>query len=209
MSAATRPGALIAFEGGEGTGKSTQAARLADRIDAQLTREPGGTLLGERIRELVLDPSHGPVDPRTEALLMAAARAQHVAEVIEPALAEGRTVVTDRYIGSTLAYQGHGHGLDIDELARLSAWATAGRPADLVLLLVAPPRVTAARLRRPTDRLERLGGGFHKRVAEGFVALAEADRARWRIVDGSGTIEEVADRVWEVYDLWLAARSDD
>jgi len=208
VSAPPRPGVLIAFEGGEGAGKSTQAARLAEQIDAQLTREPGGTQLGERVRDLVLDPAHGPVDPRAEALLMAAARAQHVAEVIEPALAEGRTVVTDRYIGSSLAYQGHGHGLDVDELARLSAWATAGRRADLVLLLVAPARVTSARLRRPTDRLERLGGGFHKRVADGFVALAEADRARWRVIDGVGSVDEVAERVWTAYDLWLTARAD-
>lgn len=209
MSAAPKRGVLIAFEGGEGTGKSTQAARLADRLDAQLTREPGGTLLGEHIRELVLDPSHGTVDPRAEALLMAAARAQHVAEVIEPVLAEGRTVITDRYIGSSLAYQGYGHGLDLAELAGLSAWATSQRRADLVLLLVAPPRVTSARLRRPADRLERLGGGFHKRVAAGFLKLAEADRSRWRVIDGAGSIDEVADRVWEVYELWMAARTDD
>lgn len=208
MSGPERTGALIAFEGGEGTGKSTQAARFAERIDALLTREPGGTLLGERVRTLVLDHALGPVDPRAEALLMAAARAQHVAEVIEPTLAEGRTVVTDRYIGSSLAYQGHGHGLDVDELAQLSAWATAGRPADLVVLLVAPPRVTAQRLRRPADRLERLGSGFHKRVADGFEALAAADRAHWRVVDGTGTVDEVADRVWDVYELWMAARAD-
>lgn len=197
-----RGASLISFEGGEGTGKSTQAARLAERIGALITREPGGTLLGERVRSLVLDPALGRVDARAEALLMAAARAQHVAEVIEPALAAGTSVVTDRYIGSSLAYQGYGHGLDVDALATLSRWATAERGADLVILLVAPPKVTAARLRRPTDRLERLGGDFHKRVADGFVALANADPERWRVVDGTGTIAEVSERVWAAYETW-------
>jgi len=202
--AATESARLIAFEGGEGTGKSTQAARLAERLEARLTREPGGTMLGERVRSLVLDPALGRVDARAEALLMAAARAQHVAEVIEPALAAGTPVVTDRYIGSSLAYQGYGHGLDVEALAGLSRWATADRAADLVILLVAPPRVTAGRLRRPTDRLERLGNEFHTRVAEGFLALAAADPARWRVVDGTGTIAQVGERVWAAYEAWVA-----
>ncbi|HVE93509.1 MAG TPA: dTMP kinase [Acidimicrobiales bacterium] len=199
---------LIAFEGGEGTGKSTQAARFAERIGALLTREPGGTLLGERVRSLVLDPALGRVDARAEALLMAAARAQHVAEVIEPALAAGTSVVTDRYIGSSLAYQGYGHGLGVEALTTLSAWATADCAADLVILLVAPPRITAGRLRRPTDRLEQLGKDFHKRVAEGFLELAKTDPARWRVVDGTGTIAEVSERVWAAYEMWAKGSTD-
>jgi dTMP kinase len=197
---------LIAFEGGEGSGKSTQAARLAERVGAVLTREPGGTPLGEKIRAVVLDPSSGKVDPRTEALLMAAARAQHVAEVIEPALERGDTVVTDRYIGSSLAYQGHGHGLSVEELVQLSHWATDGRPADVVVLLTVPAEVAEDRLRRPTDRMERLGKKFHRRVNDGFAKLAADNPDHWLVIDGVGTIEEVASRVNEAYDTWSAAQ---
>ena len=194
---------LIAFEGGEGSGKSTQAARLAERLGARLTREPGGTPLGEKIRSVVLDPSSGAVDPRTEALLMAAARAQHVAEVIEPALARGETVVTDRYIGSSLAYQGHGHGLSVEELVQLSHWATDDRPADVYVLLTVPPEVAEERMRRPADRMERLGKKFHRRVNEGFLALAESNRAHWLVIDGVGSIDAVAARVNDAYDAWV------
>ncbi|HUR78446.1 MAG TPA: dTMP kinase [Acidimicrobiales bacterium] len=197
---------LIAFEGGEGSGKSTQAARLAERLGARLTREPGGTPLGERIRAVVLDPANGPVDPRAEALLMAAARAQHVADVIEPALVRGETVVTDRYIGSSLAYQGHGHGLSVDELVQLSHWATDGRPADLVVLLTVPAEVAAERLRRPTDRMERLGKKFHRRVNDGFGALAAQDPDHWLVIDGVGPIDDVAARVNAAYDRWVAGQ---
>jgi dTMP kinase len=197
---------LIAFEGGEGSGKSTQAARLAERLGALLTREPGGTPLGERIRAVVLDPANGSVDPRAEALLMAAARAQHVADVIEPALERGETVVTDRYIGSSLAYQGHGHGLSVDELVQLSHWATDDRPADLVVLLVVPAEVADERLRRPTDRMERLGKKFHRRVNEGFMKLAAENPDHWLVVDGVGTIDEVAARVDKAYDAWIGAQ---
>jgi dTMP kinase len=195
---------LFAFEGGEGSGKSTQAARLAERLGALLTREPGGTPLGERVRGVVLDPSMGKVDPRAEAMLMAAARAQHVAQVIEPALSRDETVVTDRYIGSSLAYQGFGHGLDVDELEGLSAWATNGRFADLNVLLQVPADVSAERLRRPIDRMEQLGKKFHRRVNDGFAALAARDPQRWVVVDGVGTIDEVAERVNDAYDKWIA-----
>jgi dTMP kinase len=197
---------LIAFEGGEGCGKSTQAARLAKRLGAVLTREPGGTQLGERIRALVLDPSAGAVDPRAEAMLMAAARAQHVAEVIAPALERGDSVVTDRYVASSLAYQGFGHGLDVDELTMLSQWATGGRAADVNVLLLVSDDVAAARLQRPTDRMERLGKKFHRRVTQGFVALAETDALRWIVVDGVGTIDEVEARVNAAFDTWVAAQ---
>lgn len=197
-------GRLIAFEGGEGSGKSTQAARLAVRLGAVLTREPGGTPLGERVRAVVLDPSVGVVNPRAEALLMAAARAQHVAEVIDPALQRGDTVISDRYIGSSLAYQGFGHGLDVEELERLSAWATGGRAADVVVLLHVPAAVSAERLRRPIDRMEQLGKKFHKRVNEGFAALAARDPQRWLVVDGVGSIDAVQERVNDAYDKWLA-----
>lgn len=197
-------GRLIAFEGGEGCGKSTQAARLAARLDALLTREPGGTPLGERVRSVVLDPASGKVDARAEALLMAAARAQHVAEVIAPALARGQHVVTDRYIGSSLAYQGYGHGLDVAELTKLSEWATNGQFADVVVLLTVSPEIAEQRMQRPIDRMERLGKKFHRRVAEGFAALAAADSNRWLVVDGAGTIDAVAERVNAAFDTWIA-----
>ena len=191
-------GVLVALEGGEGSGKSTQAARLAARLGAVLTREPGGTALGERVRSLLLDPGGVPIAPRAEALLMAAARAQHVTEVIAPALAEGRTVVTDRYIGSSLAYQGHGHGLPVAEVEALSAFAVAGAIADVVVLLRVPEEVARARLTGTPDRLESLDAAFHRRVAEGFDACAASDTVRWLVVDGVGPPDEVAARIWDV-----------
>jgi len=195
---------LVALEGGEGSGKSTQAARLAARMGAVLTREPGGTELGERVRSLLLDPDGVPIGARTEALLMAAARAQHVEEVILPALQAGRTVVTDRYIGSSLAYQGHGHRLDLAAVASLSAFAVAGAVADLVVLLAVPPAMARARLTGRPDRLEALGTDFHRRVATGFVELAAAEPGRWVVVDGTGDAAEVEGRVWSA----VAARLD-
>jgi dTMP kinase len=183
---------LIVFEGGEGSGKSTQAARLARRLGAVLTREPGGTEIGLRIRSLVLDEAVGAVlDARAEALLMAADRAQHVAEVIRPALARGDDVVSDRFTGSTLAYQGFARGLPVDELAWVSSWATGGLEPDVVILLDVPASVAATRMKPEADRMESAGDDFHRRVAEGYLALAAADPARWRVVDGSGAVEEV------------------
>ena len=187
---------LIVFEGGEGTGKSTQAALLASRLGAVLTREPGGTAVGARIRAMVLDAGlTSPLDSRAEALLMAADRAQHVAEVIRPALARGQDVVSDRFVGSTLAYQGFARGLDVDELAGISAWATGGVSADVVILLDVDPAVAEGRRCGAPDRLEAAGDEFHRKVGEGYRALAAADPERWVVVDGSGTVEEVAARV--------------
>ena len=180
-------GRFIAFEGGEASGKSTQATRLAARLDAVLTREPGGTPIGEQIRALLLDPA-GDVEARTEALLMAAARAQHVHDVIEPALAAGRHVVTDRFTASSLAYQGYGRGLPLDEVRALSAFATAGLEPDLYVLLDVPPDVAAARRSREHDRMESAGAAFHQRVRDAFLALADE---RWLVVDGTLPADEV------------------
>lgn len=190
-------GRFIVFEGGEATGKSTQAARLATARGAVLTREPGGTATGERVRALLLDPSFPSLDPRAEVLLLLAARAQHVVEIIRPALEAGRDVVCDRFAGSTVAYQGYGRGLDPDQLARLSAWASAGIEPDRVVLLRADPGVVAPRLagRGRGDRMEAEGESFFARVEEGFAALAAADPQHWRVVDGAGTVDEVAERV--------------
>ena len=190
-------GRLVVFEGGEGCGKSTQAARLASRLDAVLTREPGGTQMGERLRELVLDPASDDLDARTEALLMAAARAQHVAAVVAPALRAGRHVVSDRFTDSSLAYQGYGRGLPVSELRELSLFATAGLEPDVVVLLDLPAAEAALRRGPDTDRLEAAGEAFHRRVGEGFAALAAADPDRWVVVDASGDADVVAGRVWD------------
>jgi dTMP kinase len=190
-------GRLVALEGGEGSGKSTQAARLAERLGAVLTREPGGTPAGERIRALLLDPATAGLSARAEALLMAAARAQHVTEVIRPALDAGRHVVTDRWVGSSLAYQGRGRGLAEADVAAVSAFAVDGVEADVVVLLDVPAATARARRARPPDRLEREGDGFHERVAEAYAAQAAAEPDRWLVVDGTGTPDEVAARVWD------------
>lgn len=190
---------FIAFEGGEGSGKSTQARLLAEALGAVLTHEPGGTELGRRIRSLVLDPDGGhAVDRRAEALLMAADRAQHVAEVIRPALDAGRDVVSDRFSGSTLAYQGYGRGLDLDDLAWLSRWASGGLEPDLIVLLDLPREVALGRLAGDPDRMESAGQAFHDRVADGYRELAADNPGRWVVVDGTGTVDEVAARVLKV-----------
>lgn len=183
---------LIAFEGGEASGKSTQAALLATRLDAVLTREPGGTPLGERVRNLLLDPDGGPVDDWAEALLMAAARAQHMAQVITPALADGRHVVTDRFSHSTLAYQGYGRGLSLDSLRDLCHWATHGRWPDLVVFLDVAPDVARSRRAGALDRLEAAGADFHDRVLDGFRTMAASDPDCWVVVDGTADPAQVA-----------------
>jgi len=191
-------GRFIAFEGGEGCGKSTQARLLAERLGAVLTREPGGTAIGARVRDIVLAADDNGLVDRAEALLMAADRAQHVAEVVEPALAAGRDVVTDRYLGSSVAYQGYGRGLPVDEVRNLSLWATHGLQPDVVVLLVVDPAEARARIGGARDRLEKAGDDFHSLVADGFGSLAAADPQRWVIVDGGGTVAEVEARVRDV-----------
>lgn len=185
----------VVFEGGEACGKSTQAARLATTLDAVLTREPGGTTIGARVRSLLLDPATVGLDDRSEALFMAADRAQHLAEVVVPALERGQHVVSDRSAYSSLAYQGFGRGLPIDELRRVSDWAMVGRWPDLVIVLDVPPGVAAARIERDLDRMERAGADFHERVAEGFRSLAASEPERLVVIDGTASIDEVEQRV--------------
>lgn len=190
-------GRFLAFEGGEAAGKSTQASRLADRLGAVRTREPGGTELGAAIRRHFLDPATGPLDPRTEALLMAADRAQHVSEVVRPALAAGRHVVTDRYLYSSIAYQAHGRGLDPTGVATLNRWATDGLLPDVVVLLDVPVAVARARVAGATpDRLESEDTGFHERVRAGFHAQAAADPERWVVIDGTRKPDEIEADIW-------------
>lgn len=185
-------GRFIAFEGGEGSGKSTQARLLADALQAVLTREPGGTEIGARIRGVLLDPATGPLDSRAEALLMAADRAQHVAEVVRPALAAGRHVVTDRFAASSIAYQGYGRGLPIEGVRSLSEWATGGLWPDLTILLDVPVEMAVARLARDLDRFEQEDEAFHTRVVDGFRALAAAEPDRWVVLDGTGSVDAIA-----------------
>ena len=189
-----RRGKYIAFEGWEASGKSTQARLLSQRLDAVLTREPGGTALGLAIRDLLLGNGPAPTE-RAEALLFAADRAQHLAEIVEPALSEGRDVITDRSYGSTLAYQGYGRGQSIEELMRLVEWTSGGLLPDLVVLLTVAVDTADDRLGDQRDRMESEDGDFATRVVDGFTALAEADPDRWVVVDGAGSIEEVAARV--------------
>ena len=199
-----RPGRMIAFEGGEGAGKSTQAARLAATIGAELTREPGGSTVGERIRRLLLDPETetggAAIGARTELMLALAARAQHVSERIRPALEAGVDVVVDRFSASTLAYQGYGRGLPVSEIRRACDLATGGLWPDLTILLHVPIEMGAARRAgagSKPDRFESQGGAFHERVAEGFLALAADEPGRWTVIDGTGDEDEVATLVLE------------
>jgi dTMP kinase len=197
----------IAFEGGEASGKSTQARLLAARLDgAVLTREPGGTVVGERVRSLLLDPSVVGLDGRAEALLMAADRAQHVASVVRPALAAGRSVVSDRSAYSSLAYQGYGRELGVEAVRSLCDWATGGLWPDVAILLDVSSWERSGRVAGVApDRMESAGDDFHVRVASGFAALVEAEPSRWLVVDGSGPITEVAERVDDALDAWVLA----
>jgi dTMP kinase len=197
---------FIAFEGGEGSGKSTQAARLAAARGALLTHEPGGTPAGALIRSLLLDPSVDELTARAEALLLAADRAQHVSGVIRPVLEAGRDVVSDRYAGSSLAYQGYGRQLPLPDVRWLSDWASDGLWPDLVILLDLPVEEASERLRASgatLDRLESAGAEFHSRVAAGFRELASTDRS-WVLIDGRGSVEEVFARVQESVNAYFA-----
>ena len=190
-------GSFIAFEGGEGCGKSTQARLLGDALDAHVTFEPGATVLGQQIRQILLDPARTDLSDRAEALLMAADRAQHVHEVVRPTLESGRHVVTDRYLGSSLAYQGFGREMDVDAVRALSEFATASLYPDLVVLLDVPIDTARSRLIDAPDRFEGAGDAFHRRVAEGFLEIAETDD-RWVVLDGSASVESVAREVRSV-----------
>jgi dTMP kinase len=184
------PGVLIAFEGGEGSGKTTQARLVAIWLrelgyDVVTTHEPGATKIGMRLRALLLDTAHTGMSPHAEALMYAADRAEHVASVIAPALARGAIVITDRYVDSSLAYQGAGRDLPVDEIARLNRWATGGRTPDLTILLDMDPMAGLSRRARSADRLEAEPADFHLRVRAGFQALARAEPARYLVLDAA------------------------
>jgi dTMP kinase len=166
---------------------------LAAALGAELTRETGGTPVGQRLRSILHDVAVTDLDHRAEALIIAADRAQHMRHVVHPALDAGRTVVSDRSVYSSLAYQGYGRGLDIDDVRRINDWALLGRWPDLVILLDAPVEHLQERLgRRQLDRFEQETTEFHERVRDGFRKMAAAEPGRWVVVDGDGTIDEIA-----------------
>ena len=182
---------FIAFEGGDASGKSTQARRVSETLNAVFTREPGGTTVGESLRTILLDPNET-VAVRAEALLMAASRAQLVADVIRPALLKGQHVVTDRFLASSLAYQGYASGLPIDEVLSLSLFATESLTPDLTILIDISIEESFNRRGQNPDRFEQEDRSFHEKVRNGYLELAEARKEKWVVIDGTGTLEEVA-----------------
>lgn len=188
-------GYLITVEGPDGSGKSTQARLLAEHLGVIYTREPGGTKLGERLRDMVLDPSGEGLSDRAEALMIAAARAQHVEEVIRPAIEQEKNVVSDRFIESSVAYQGYGRGLGPEEILQISTCATQNLKADLIVLIDIEAPLAANRRGKNLDRIEKAGDDFHSRVMDAYRVMASDDPERWIVIDGSGTVAEVSQKV--------------
>nr|WP_231366397.1 dTMP kinase [Zhihengliuella flava] len=194
---------FVVFEGGDGAGKSTQAARLAEALSATgrevvRTREPGGTEIGEKLRALVLDHGHGTVDARTEALMFAAARAAHVEQLVLPAIAAGQIVVCDRYVDSSVAYQGVGRGLGVDDVLMINRWATQALRPDLTVLLDVD--AAAGRRRRTAgeaaeDRLESEPDDFHASIRDALLALADAEPERYLVLDADRGIDDLAEQI--------------
>jgi dTMP kinase len=205
-------GLFIAFEGGDGAGKSTQAARLADALESRglrvlRTREPGGTPIGEKLRSLVLDHGHGEIDAHTEALIFAASRAAHATQVIRPALERGEIVLTDRYIDSSVAYQGAGRDLGKDAVRALNEWATSGLQPHLTVLLDVDPAM--GRQRRTAgdaaeDRLESEADDFHGRIREAFLELAASRPGSYLVLPAHLPVGELAAAILARVDALLA-----
>ncbi|MEW6586800.1 MAG: dTMP kinase [Nitrospirota bacterium] len=197
-----KKGTFISLEGIEGTGKSTQAKLLFNHLrqkgfDVALTAEPGGTKIGDKIREVLLSPDHNEMAPMTELLLYFSSRTQHMEELIMPALKRGAIVVTDRFTDSTIAYQGYGRGIDLGLIHSLDRIATSGFRPDLTLLLDLDVETGLRRNKgiNKTDRLELEDVEFHERVRDGFLLLAAQESERIRVIDASAGIEEVHERV--------------
>jgi dTMP kinase len=207
-------GGFIVFEGGEGAGKGTQIRRLEEYLrtaggDVLVTREPGGTELGEQIREVLLDPKTGKLDARSEALLFAAARAQTVSSVIRPALSEGKIVICDRYVDSSLAYQGWARGLGEADVLTLNVWATQGLFPDLVILLHVEPERGLLRSTEAPDRMEMEGQDFHAKVADAYLKIAEEHPERFVVIDGDQTPDEVFGQVRDAVVARIRDREED
>ena len=189
-------GLFVVFEGGDGAGKSTQVRELVGWLTERgiahvVTRQPGGTENGAKIRQILLDPATGHLAPRAEALLYIADKAQHVDEVVRPALAEGKVVVCDRYTDSLLAYQGAGRALAVDEVDTIARWGTENLRPDLTVLLDVDPAV-AVHTKAEQDRLEAAGVEFHQRVREGFQRLAAADPEHYLVLPARDSRESIA-----------------
>ena len=204
-------GYFIAFEGGEGAGKSTQegllAAHLAESgLAIVRTREPGGTPASEAIRSVVLDPEFTGLDARAEALLFAAARGEHVARVIRPALERGDVVICDRYIDSSVAYQGVGRDLGIETIRDLSFWSTQNCVPDLTIVLDIDPALGLSRVANP-DRMEAEPIEFHRSVRQGFLSLAAADPDRYLVIDAQQSIDQIAAAIRTRVDSQLGSRT--
>ena len=204
----SKHGLFLAFEGGEGAGKSTQTRMLRDWLTSigqqvQVTCEPGGTDIGRSLRDILLGHHTGSLAPRTEALLYAADRAEHVASVIRPHLDRGYVVITDRYIDSSLAYQGAGRDLAISEVAHVSHWATDHLLPDLTVLLDIDPDVGLRRFDTPADRLEAEPLTFHRRVRQQFLDLAAAEPDRYAVVDATSAPNDVHQRVRDRVEVLL------
>jgi len=204
---------FIAFEGGDGAGKSTQAARLAGALEARgltvlRTREPGGTPIGEKLRSLVLEHGHGHIDAHTEALIFAASRAAHASQVIRPALERGEVVLTDRYIDSSVAYQGAGRDLGTDAVRSINEWATSGLQPDLTVLLDVHP--ADGRSRRTAgdaaeDRLESEADEFHARIRQAFLDLAASRPDSYLVLEAQQSVDDLAAQILDRVDQLLAA----
>lgn len=205
-----RSGLFVVFEGGDSAGKSTQVRQLAGWLRSQgvahrLTHEPGDSWLGRHIRGLVLDPASGDICARAECLLYIADKAQHVVEVVRPALARGEVVVSDRYVDSTIAYQAAGRNLPPDDVETIARWATQSLRADLTVLLDVDPRLAVNRI-AAKDRIEAAGEDFHRRVRDGFLALAQADPEHYLVLPARDSVESIALRVRERVQALLEAR---
>lgn len=201
-------GLFVVFEGGDSVGKSTQVARLVARLEERGiphvdTRQPGGTAIGAELRRLILDPASGDVDARTEALMYAADKAQHVREVIRPALARGEVVVCDRYVDSMIAYQGAGRALDIGDISRVAWWAVEHLRPHLTVLLDADPAVAVESIREK-DRLESAGIEMHRRARQHFLELAGEHPEEYLILSARDERERIAAAVWAAVDPLLA-----
>jgi dTMP kinase len=204
-SSSTPRGLFIVFEGGEGTGKTTQIKQLESRLkqlgrDVVLSWEPGGTALGERIRAILLDPNSGPMSARCEALLYAAARAEHVQKVIRPALERGAVVLCDRYWDASRAYQGVARGLGIAAVDHVNFWATEGIFPDRVFLFDVDPEVglsrAAARQGGMKDRLEQESSRFHNQVRDAYLFIASSNPKSYRVIDATRTVDSIAAELW-------------
>jgi dTMP kinase len=202
-------GLFVVFEGGDSVGKSTQVAHLTQHLSARgvtatVTRQPGGTMLGATLRRLILDPASGEVDHRAEALMYAADKAQHVSEVIRPALRRGEVVVCDRYVDSMIAYQGAGRALDLDDVSRIAWWAVGDLRPDLTVLLDTDPAVAVETI-EVKDRLEAAGLELHRRARRHFLDLAAARPGAYLVLDARDTRERIAAAVAAAVDALLPA----